>query len=567
MILRPVELEMEGFRSFADKTLIKFPQVERGAILINGTYKDGTTSSGSGKSSILMAMAFALGFCDVPATELKSWYSKKLNVRFRLSDGANTYDIIRDPKLKLIVNGAEYEGTATGAEEKLQEILKASPDLVKALTYRPQREKGFFLSKTDAKIKEFLTKVLNLESVEDAVDDFSRELSEKNTQIQILEGTINQMKAQVEQSYIPDEQVEAAQVSYREASERLQSLQGQNNASGNIQVELSSIEAELNKIQKAIFEVNSATQQNLGIRQKIESIQIEIKKLQSGVCPTCDREWDKFHARVEQKNNDIMVLLESMKSNLAIIKNAEPLVNEGYRAQLTERKAALHSELGKLAAPMNDAIQAEQFAKSNLQNLLRMKDNLNNTINALSLKEDELKKAKIEAHVLEGTCSMLGRQGFLGTIFDEVLSEIKNRSNDLMSYMPNINTFSIDISSTSTTQKGKVNKKIKTSLYKDGVEKSIKTLSGGQTAGLELCTDLAVSETIRARSGSNLGWVALDEAMDGLDVETKMAALEIIKSKVNGLLIVVDHSTEIKEAFDTVVEVEYDGKKSYVAEG
>ncbi len=83
-------------------------------------------------------------------------------------------------------------------------------------------------------------------------------------------------------------------------------------------------------------------------------------------------------------------------------------------------------------------------------------------------------------------------------------------------------------------------------------------------ASAELCTDLAVSETVRARSGSKLGWVALDEAMDGLDVETKLAALDAIRSKVDGLLIVVDHSTEIKENFDKVIEVEYDGRCSYV---
>ena len=134
----------------------------------------------------------------------------------------------------------------------------------------------------------------------------------------------------------------------------------------------------------------------------------------------------------------------------------------------------------------------------------------------------------------------------------------------MLAYIPNINTFSLDISSSSVTQKGKVNKKIKTMVYKNGEETSLKSLSGGQLSSAELCTDLAVAETVRLRSGSNLGWMALDEAMDGLDVETKMAALDVIKSKIDGLLIVVDHSTEIKEAFDMVIEVEYDGRDSYV---
>ena len=562
--LRPVELEIEGFRSFVDKSIIKFPDIERGAILINGTYKDGTTSSGSGKSSILMALAFALGTCDVPSTELKSWYSKKMNVRLRLSDGQNVYDVIRDPKLKLVVNGKEFEGTSVGAKEKLDEILKAPSELIKALTYRPQREKGTFLSNTDSKNKEFLTKILGLDSVESASDIFAKQVSAIDQNILMLQSNLDQLNASYQSSMVSDGDLVTAQESLNTAQARVSELTSSQESINANNEEINQIRLEIQKIRNAEMEVNNSKQQNVAIRAGIESIQSEIIKLKSGICPTCEREWQKFQALVDSKTNEMMKLGESMKYNLTVINNATPMINPDHQKVLGDRLAALQMASAQLASPMNDANTSVQMAQNNYNTLKRMKDMNTGLLSQISEKQEQIQKAKIESHITSHCSSLVGRQGFLGGIFDEVLSEIKMRSNDLMSYIPNINTFSIDISSSSVTQAGKVNKKIKVSMFKDGEQKSLKALSGGQMASSELCTDLAVSETIRSRSGSSLGWVALDEAMDGLDVETKIAALDIIKSKVDGLLIVVDHSTEIKEAFDTVIEVEYDGKRSYV---
>ena len=79
-----LKIELEGFRSFKDNAIIEFP--DTGAVLISGKYKNEQISSGSGKSSILMAIAYALGFCDLPATELKNWNSKSFCVKLQLKN-------------------------------------------------------------------------------------------------------------------------------------------------------------------------------------------------------------------------------------------------------------------------------------------------------------------------------------------------------------------------------------------------------------------------------------------------------------------------------------------------
>ena len=373
-ILRPVELEIEGFRSFVDKSVIKFPDIKRGAILISGSYKDGSTSSGSGKSTVLMAMAFALGFCDVPTTELKSWYGKKkISVKFKISDDDNTYDIIRNPTLKLLVNGKEYEGTATGAKEELDKILKASPELVKALTYRPQREKGVFLSNTDSKNKEFLTKILDLDPVEAAGDVFSKEVSSLSSGIAILESSIESLDMQVQSSSVPEHQVQEAEESLNRANTRLNSIKNIDESSLKIKEELQNIEIELGKIYQVGLQVNSAKQQNMSIRQHVEIKQKEISALERGICHTCEREWNKSKDLIGVKKTEISQLIESMKSNLTLIKNSDVLLDKNYQTSLSVRKSELHGELGKLSAPLNDAMQSSQMARSNLDNLNRLK--------------------------------------------------------------------------------------------------------------------------------------------------------------------------------------------------
>jgi len=564
MNLMPVELEIEGFRSFTKRSLIKFPQVKRGAILINGKYKDKTTSSGSGKSSILMAMAFALDFCDVPATDLKSWYSKTFYVRFRLSDGTNTYDIIRNPKLSLIINGTEYEGTATGAKEKLQDILKTSPELVKTLTYRPQRQKGFFLSNTDAENKEFLTQVLNLGQIEDGSTAFSTELASLQSKESLLDRDLVNLKSSLSTYIIDEAEIERAKERYQETTAKVAEISGSSDQLSALKHEMALVDNELDKINTVNRTVSLAEAAIVNIKNQALSLRQENETLAKGICHTCEQTWNRSQNRIESNEMKIQSLIEEMKKNTAIIQNSAPFRDETYRQSLLQKRSDLAVKMGAASTSLSDAIRYQRGCQDHLNHLLQTKQNYAAVSSQIASKEAEITDLKAKIHITAHCAKLLDRQGFLGNIFDEVLQEIKTKTNDMLAHIPNINTFSLDISSSSVTQKGKVNKKIKTSVYKNGEETSLKSLSGGQLSSSELCTDLAVSETVRLRSGSNLGWMALDEAMDGLDVETKMSALDIIKSKIDGLLIVVDHSTEIKEAFDMVIEVEYDGKDSYV---
>lgn len=578
-LLRPTKLIMEGFRSFKERTEINFP--ESGSVLINGHYKGNSISSGSGKSSVLIAMSLALGYCDIPVTKLKNWDSKSLYVSLTLTDGTNIYEIIIDPSLRLIENGIEQKGTSTAAKERLNDIIKTSSDLTKALTYRPQRTAGKFLTLTDSGIKDFLSGLLGLNEIEEAHSKLKEELKGLDSEIEIKTRTIENLKVNLtnaknaHSSSVPLVTLEAnltrAQLDDSNAQSRLDLLVNNSEAESNLKDKLNQALAERQRILYAESVVMKCKNQNISLRGSIERLTEEIKSIQLNLCPTCQREWNQGQLLLETKTKTINEAIEQMKVNLQSIRASEPLIDPIHKQEIENKINEINVAMGSLNAPLQDAQSAKRSSSMALNQAYA-------ALNSYKTSEKEIKRQEMSIAEMEEKSeenirnrailfhaeSLLSKSGFLGVIFDEVLLEITKKTNDMMSFVPNVNTFTLSASSVSVTQKGKVNQKIELSMNKDGKKTYYGVMSGGQKTSAELCSDLAVRETILSRSGSNLGWVALDEAMDGLDPETKMEALDIIKSNVKGLVIVVDHSTEIKEGFDQVIEIEYDGKESRV---
>ena len=557
MIVKAIELE--GFRSFKRKTIIDFP--ESGAILIRGHYKDRNISSGSGKSTILMAIAAALGFCPVPMTELKNWDSKVLRVVLTLKETTTgaVWKIIRDPKLSIETPGGLVTG---GADETLKQILRTDVELAAALTYREQREHGNFINRTDAGKKEFLTILLGLGQIEKALDDFSTEANILLAKKSQCEGAIAATENSLQINPVTLEQVNDSISSLKEAEERMKTLEDPTPKITALRTEESQIRAEMQKIRQVASSATAANSVNQRIKPQVLAIQAEISKLKENLCPTCMRPWDNCRPQIEQREAQIKTLIDQMQQNLVVISAAGNYATA--EQPLSQRLSEISQMVGQLLAPNGDAKRVYDAACScvnGINSRLRATESMENSI---KVNRESLANAESELTLNQHAIAILGREGFLGSIFDEVLLEIEARTNTMMSQVSNMNGFTLSFPSTKTTQKGKINKSISTELHKSGKKISIKAVSGGQACSIELFSDLATSETIRLRSGSPLGWIALDEAMDGLDVEPKQEALEVIRKNVRGQIFVIDHSTEIKEGFEKVIEIEYDGRESYV---
>ncbi len=559
--MRVSEIELEGFRSFEDRVIIRFP--ESGMVLINGRWAGTEQSSASGKSSIPMAIAYVLGFCDLPTTDLRSWHTKKFYVRLRLVDRDNVIDVIRDPKLKIIENGIEYKGLTKGGEERLREILKTPPELLHALTYRQQREKGKFLTSTDTQNKEFLSTLLGLTPIEEAGTKAARDVEQLQNMIQNTQTNLARLEQTLAGSPDPHLALPAAEEALAQAQTRYTAISSTDEGL-TLQAKANQIQAELQRISRVNIQATTAETENNQIRLQMTAINKELQVLSGQICPTCHRDWDKGYEREEQLKLELSRLIAKAKGNMAIIASAAPMIEAlpGLQAEL----GRINMAIGQLKAPVKDAAAALAASRQvvvQLQNQIRQ---YSLTVADLANYRQTLASATAEEAIARHVAEILSRQGFLSAIFDECLQEIEHRANEMVGQVPNVSTLTLAICSAHETKSGSIKKTIAVKILKDGHEVRLKGLSGGQQCSLELCVDLAVSETIRNRSGSPTNWIILDEAMDGLENENKQAALAMIRRHISGTIIVIDHSSAIKESFDQVVSLQFDGRKTSVVE-
>lgn len=581
-------LEVEGFRSIIDRQRIEFP--EKGMILISGKYKGSLVSSGSGKSSIIEAIAFALDISNIPATDLKSWYANKLYVKLGLTNGTTLIEVERSPKMNLFIDGVNYSELSGGAKEKLYELLGLQPEILSQVSYRPQREKGVFLNYTDGELKKFLTKTLKLEEIESQADAFNKKASFHEAQVVSAMRDVENYTNLLKNATVSDEEVAAAEAQLSVANQNLAALSGNkpdfsqemaelDSALRDLTAELNLVNSETLKVNSTAMKVEQVKSENQNIRNNVMSIKAEVSKLMESICPTCEREWkdQKQLQLIATKEKQISDLLEKMKANIEYISNSEPILeskmvlsqktvdiqNKQYQVNL--RKQQIAQKMGEANAPLSMAISAQASAQSNYNNLLSRKHTYSSIQEKIAAANVSLEQNKKEAEINAAAAKTLGKSGFLAFIFEETLVGIETRSNKMIKNIPNIENFSLEISTTKQTKTTKTSKEeIKKAILKNGFEVSFRSLSGGQKAAMELCTDLSTSKEIKQKSGAGIGWILLDEAMDGLGTVEKQFALDIIKENFDGQVFIVDHATEIKESFTQTIEVEYDGKTSTI---
>lgn len=541
-------LTLAGFRSLREEATIHFPS--QGITLIKGN------RSGSGKSSIVMAIAFALGFKTLPATKLQNWYSKKMLVRLTLTDGESDVVVTRDPKLQVEVGGETITGAA--AELKLAEVMGTNIQLAEVLAYRAQRRFGTFLNATDADKKEMLSMLVGLTAVEAAVDAAEAKKAKAEGEAATAAASAASLTgAASSMQVVSDEKMAEAKRLYEAAVVQLQVDQrasdGDQARNAKKQADEALFTALRVEVKMGQLKADSET-----VKVRAFSLKSEIDKLRANTCPTCNQKWAQAADAIKAKEQEILALKDRFATNDAAIKNAAPVIASipELRRRADEAAGAIAVVGQKVAA----SAAAKDAAARDLSHLTQAHESRKKVLVQLAEANGRAAIAEASREVAVLAAELLGRSGYLGSIFDEVLAEMESRTNDMMVAIPNIARFVARFSSETSLKSGKTKKAISTTLMVDDHEVSSQETSGGQQCAAELCADLALRETVRARSGSPIGWTVLDEAMDGLGVAEKQDAIQMIVNQIGGQVILIDHATEVQEGIASVVEVEFDGR-------
>jgi DNA repair exonuclease SbcCD ATPase subunit len=153
--------------------------------------------------------------------------------------------------------------------------------------------------------------------------------------------------------------------------------------------------------------------------------------------------------------------------------------------------------------------------------------------------------------------ALVGRKGFLGAIFDEVLDEIAAEANRILGSVPNTSHVTIAFPSESQTKAGTTKIEIIPALTIGGKTATLKSLSGGMDSVVALAVDLALTRVVSQRTGHAPGWLILDESFEGLGATEKEGCLNILQDYAQErLVLIVDHSSVLQEHFDVILGVE-----------
>lgn len=674
-MLRLKELTLARFRSFVEPQTLKFPA--RGLTMVR------SNGSGTGKSSLFMAIADAVDACPVPATQLQSngaTEPRSVNVTWAV-DGGSTFTVKRSSNLSLVVDGQDVKGVAARLWERVTELMGLRRlEWIVPLTYRPQKCRSFFLTLSDAEKKEFLSGVLGLDHVEDELaksDDAVSGLkarfqaaekaqTEAETALKLAEETLAAAELVEEQPLVADvasaegsvkfflkkekellektpqpvdfpftaeEQAEIDRLGQRPpASPLVAEFEKRLLAVDQAMAAEMAAWTEAMKAHRAACDENSKLQgqrlqhgfrlNELRKRQLVLEAQTAAMN-EHGKCPTCHQAWSAGESHFEQleeelegvmnEAQDLQNWLDDPRNTIRMNPDAPAAPDQSedlrMKKELRRRLDRLHNDqvqkAGEQAAQLSaihDARKAKveaarwahrqelekvrgliadrrlllEQAKGRLQagqlanaRYITAQNGVKNRLAALQSAQFQLDKAQKELNLELDFQALVGAKGFLGSIFDEILQEISNKTNELLAKLPNVSHISMTLVSSKTAATTKKQTKAITPTFRDRghvVEKGWDVyFSGGQVTAIELAIDLAVAQVIGQRTGIMPGWLILDEPFVGLpaaEVEQVLEVLQVLAQ--DRLVMVIDHLPDAQQWFPNFIDLRMENGQTKV---
>jgi DNA repair exonuclease SbcCD ATPase subunit len=384
------------------------------------------------------------------------------------------------------------------------------------------------------------------------------------------------------------------------------------------------------KTNKLLSNAKNKAAREPGLRTLRGDLKKKLKSLEAEVCPTCSQKWSQNQAEIEktraelanttkeiveaaQAEDDIEFLAGVIEQNKFVpsatierlkVKIAE--VNshrKRIRAEDEEKKNAGRLEIEKISdlgekqqrdiqkkvtvleAPVREAIRAIDIEISSVRDQLAAATRLLSAAETVRMRFEERKKLandlnkkkdaiksdiedkRRQLNAQKDLNAAVGRSGFLGVIFDQILDEIAAATNAILARVANVRHVSFSFASERETQSGSIQRKIIPIVSINGRQVDLTAgLSGGMKSAVSLAVDLAVGEVAAKRRGTFPGWLILDETFDGLGRVSKESCIDMLQSYAHDrLVLVIDHSTEFQASFEKSIMVEsVDGVSSIV---
>lgn len=281
-------------------------------------------------------------------------------------------------------------------------------------------------------------------------------------------------------------------------------------------------------------------------------------------------ELDAEPARVRAELKAIESQLSEAKSILRALESQMAQDRAEANHKLTKEKTEIDNRLSEVKKSNDqrarEAKMSLESIESNLQmaekshaKLLGDKEKQEETLS--TMRSDINQKTKLLDSAID-LVELFGPKGYRSICFDGLVDRISERAGQLLSVMTD-GLYSTRLEQVGSDAKGNAKMILRPFVTKGGQDVPMDDLSGGARKRVMLAYDVSVSEA--AGEGAPL---FLDEALDGLDAVGKSEAMVLLEEVSRSRpVIVVDHASEMKSAFQDVITVEYKQGLSVLKQG
>lgn len=390
-----------------------------------------------------------------------------------------------------------------------------------------------------------------------------------------------------------------------------------------IEEKLNKIKVAGNDLISKIVRAESSKEQAVMIGREIVGLSNRKKQIQhEATCPTCNREWsgeaaqleiNKIDVEIHDKTQQILalkteidtiadyktqqshlqdinkemstqrdILSNSLNEEKAVQKNFQNTQDTQYKIQIAEYNHKVMEIKNKYSVEISNLTDTKQTQAIKIAQMQSQFDaykfaisTYNNELTTLAQriqeKEEELKNLEVQDKELQKiTLIAQESQRLIKTYtlqtFQETLDLIGDMATNILSGIPNMANSTIYFEGCKENKDGSLKNEVTAIINVNGENKiPIKSLSGGEKTAIDLAVDLAVIDIIETKIGKGADFFVIDEPFDGLDSVCKENCLEILKQvDTSKKIIMVDHSSELKEMISDVITVVKNGENSTV---
>ncbi|HBL56240.1 MAG TPA: hypothetical protein DDZ36_10325 [Deltaproteobacteria bacterium] len=252
-------------------------------------------------------------------------------------------------------------------------------------------------------------------------------------------------------------------------------------------------------------------------------------------------------------------LVQSLEMNTRILKDIDQATQRLSKLQtiisekdsIEQNFATIRLQLSTMENSQNDLIERLGNIEGSLKRFAALETEIDN-------KTNQILKLRSTQNIYQELAYAFGRQGIQALIIETILPNIEEEANRLLSRMAEGQmSLTLETQREMKTRKGEYAETLDIRISDELGPRSYEMFSGGEAFRINLSLRIALSKVLANRSGAPLPTLFIDEGFGTQDSAGRERILDVIQAIQPDFkrIIVITHLEELKEAFQTRIEV------------